>query len=348
MSTITTEVPVVELSSYRAGVRGARDSVAAALGEALRTVGFVSFVGHGVDWSLIEEIYDWAARYHGLAAEAKADHLLSGTTMGYNPIGGESHADGRPSSLNAAFFMARPGSSRNLWPREEVLPGFRQACERYYLAMDRFCHGWLLPLYAVAFGMEPTYFQERFDPSLATLRLSHYPPLPAAEGQWGIDPHTDAGFMTLLPSNPVDGLWIKPDVPAGPGWFAVRQEPQSFVVNAGDMLRRWTNDRSLSTVHRALNQSPVDRYAIPFFYDPRVDSMVQCLPSCTDVNDPPHYEPVRYGDYLRAFMRRNYAPVRGESRAGRPGGSVQLRAQGRPLVPIVAEDKRGPRGLHGP
>ncbi len=313
MSTITAEVPVIDLAAYLSGASGALDTAAEALADALRRVGFVSFVGHGVDWALIEEVYDWAARYHALPAEAKADHLLSGTTMGYNPMGGESHADGRPTSLNSAFFMARPGSSRNLWPRDEVLPGFREACERYYGTMDRFCHTWLLPLYAVAFGMPATYFQERFDPSLATLRLSHYPPMPAAEGQWGIDPHTDAGFMTLLPSNPVDGLWIKPDVQDGPGWFEVRQEPQSFVVNAGDMLRRWTNDRFLSTLHRALNVSPVDRYAIPFFFDPRVDTIVECLPTCTDRDDPPHYEPVRYGDYLRTFMRRNYAPVRGEA-----------------------------------
>jgi len=313
MSTIAAEVPVVDLAAYRTGATGACEAAAAEVGAALRTVGFVSITGHGVDWDLVEEIYDWAARYHALPDAIKHGHLLSGTSMGYNPMGGESHADGRPSSLNSAFFMARPGSRRNLWPDDADIPGFRQACERYYDTMDRFCHDWLLPLYAIAFGMPADYFQQRFDPSLATLRISHYPPIPAAEGQYGIDPHTDAGFMTLLPSNPVDGLWIKPDVVDGPGWFEVHQAPRSFVVNAGDMLRRWTNDRFLSTLHRVVNRSGTDRYAIPFFFDPRVDTIVECLPTCTDEQDPPHYESVRYGDYLRTFMRRNYASVRGEA-----------------------------------
>ena len=312
MSTITAHVPVVDLRDHCAERPGALAATAAQIGDALRTVGFVSIVGHGIDWALVEEIYDWAARYHALPLDTKLGHPLSGSSMGYNAMGGESHEEGRPSSLNAAFFMARPGSTRNRWPDDDALPGFREACERYFLAMDRFCHDRLLPLYAVAFGMEPDFFQRRFDPSLATLRISHYPPIPAGDNQFGIDPHTDAGFMTLLPSNPVDGLWIKPDVADGPGWFEVHQEPQSFVVNAGDMLRRWTNDRFLSTLHRVTNRSGIDRYAIPFFFDPRVDTIVECLPTCTDAGDPPHYESVRYGDYLRHFMRRNYAPIRAD------------------------------------
>jgi len=308
-----TTIPVLDLGDYRAGRPGAREAVAAQLRDALETVGFFSIVHTGVDWSMVEGIYAQAARYHALPLERKLGHPLGPDSMGYNPMGGESHDDERAGSLNAAFFMARPGSRRNRWPDEADVPGFRAACDEYYLAMDAFCHEWLLPLYAVALDLEPAYFQAFFDPSLATLRLSHYPPVEAAAEQWGIDPHTDAGFMTLLPSNPVAGLWIRPEIPDGPGWFEVRQEPESFIVNSGDMLRRWTNDRFLSTMHRVLNVSGVDRYAIPYFYDPRVDTMVECLPTCTDAANPPRHEPVRYGDYLRAFMARGYTRLRATS-----------------------------------
>jgi isopenicillin N synthase-like dioxygenase len=110
--------------------------------------------------------------------------------------------------------------------------------------------------------------------------------------------------MTLLPSNPVSGLMIR----RGDGtWFEVDQEPRSFIVNSGDMLRRWSNDTFLSTVHRVRNTSKTDRYAIPFFFDPRVDTVIECLPSCLDPGGEPRYEPVVYRDYLRAFMGRSYA-----------------------------------------
>jgi len=312
----TDVLPLLDLTAYRSGEPGALEALGGEMRRALEEVGFFSIVGHGVDWGLVEDIYRQAARYHALPDELKRAQAMTPRRMGYNPLGGES-IEGRMPSLNAAFFLARPASTRNQWPDEAVLPGFRAACSAYYDAMDRFCHDWLLPVIAVALRLDPAYFQSSFDPSLATLRLSHYPAVDAAADQWGIDPHTDAGFVTLLPANPVDGLWIRP----GDGdWCEVRPEPRSFVVNSGDMLRRWSNDRLRSTLHRALNRSGGDRYAIPFFYDPRVDTRIECLPTCTDAADPPRHPPIVYREYLTRFMGNSYTALRGEA-AGRPPAS---------------------------
>ncbi len=271
-------------------------------------VGFLSIVGHGVPWGQVLDIYDQAARYHELPDEVKRRHTMSASKMGYNPLGAAQRS-GLPPALNAAFFLARPGSARNQLPPEDDLPGFAAATADYYAAMDELGHT-LLPLYALAADMPADHFGRFFDPALATLRLSHYPAIAAGDNQWGIDPHSDAGFMTMLPTNPVSGLWIQ--LPSGE-WFAVRQEPESFVVNAGDMLRRWSNDRFLSTKHRALNESGGDRYAIPFFFDPRPDTVIEVLPGCVDESHPLRHEPLVYRDYLTAFMRNGYAPVRGQA-----------------------------------
>src|SRR6478735_8082240 len=188
----TDVVPLLDLTPYRSGEPGALESLGGEMRRALEDVGFFSIVGHGVDWGLVEDIYHQAARYHALPDEAKRAQAMTPRRMGYNPLGGES-IEGRMPSLNAAFFLARPASTRNQWPEEAMLPGFRAACSAYYGAMDRFCHDWLLPL-----------------------------------------------------ANPVDGLWIRPgggDPPGGGDWCEVRPEPRSFVVNSGDMLRRWSNDR---------------------------------------------------------------------------------------------------------
>ncbi len=298
----TATLPLLDLADYRAGVPGALEEVAGQLRHALTTLGFLSIVNHGVPWTQVEGIYAEAARYHALPIEAKLASPFGATKMGYSSLGGAKD-EARPPSLNAAFFMARPGSARNQMPDEAAIPGFASAVTAYYQRMDQLGHE-LLPLYAVALGMPAPYFDGYFDPSLATLRMTHYPPLPACDDQWGIDAHSDAGFMTLLPANPVSGLMLRR--PDGE-WFEVAQEAQSFIVNSGDMIRRWSNDTFLSTVHRVLNTAGTDRYAIPYFFDPRVDTVIECLPSCLETGAEPHYESVVYRDYLRSFMGRTYA-----------------------------------------
>ena len=297
----TTTLAVIDLTAYLAGEPGATQAAADEVRDALVEVGFLSIVGHGVPWDQVEEIYDWARRYHELPLDLKTDHPMDMTHMGYIGLGGAQKGERLP-ALNAAFFMGRPGSKRNRFPTEAALPGFRDAIEAYYTRMEVLGQQ-LLPLYALAARMPADHFGQFFDPSLATLRMTHYPPIDAEHDQWGIDPHCDAGFMTLLPTNTVGGLEIKGD----DGWFAVAQEPRSFVVNAGDTLRAWSNDYFKSTMHRALNSSSGDRYAIPYFFDPRPDTMIQALAGCVDAEHPMRREPYRYGDYLREFMQAGYA-----------------------------------------
>ena len=297
-----TSVPVIDLTDCFSGVRGAQAAAAGEVRSALEEVGFLSIVGHGIDWSIVEDIYGQAVRFHALDEDTKAAIPMSASLMGYVGLGGAQRGD-RPAALNAAFFMGRPGSKRNQFPDPMSLPGFQEAASRYYEAMDSMCHR-LLALYALAAEMPAGYFDGYFDPALATLRITEYPAVRAAEDQWGIDPHTDAGFMTLLPSNPLDGLQIRP---AGADWFPINQEPRSFVVNSGDMLRRWSNDRFLSTTHRAINEAGKTRYAIPFFFDPRVDAVIEALSACVPDGEAPRHEPLRYGDYLRSFMNEGYA-----------------------------------------
>ena len=303
MPVVVGTIPLLDLADVRGGVRGAREVAAQELCDALEHVGFFQIVNHGVPWSQVEDIYGIAARYHALSSEQKLAHRMSAKNMGYSPMEGQ--VRGTKPSLNAAYFLARPESRRNQWPLESDVPGFRSAVTAYYETMDRLC-GQMLELYSLAAGMPVGHFSPYFQPSLATLRMSHYPPGQAEQDQWGIDPHSDAGFMTMLPANPVNGLWIRPD---GEDWFEPRQEAESYIVNSGDMLRRWSNNRFRSTMHRVLNTSGTDRYAIPFFFDPRVDTVIECLPSCCSAESPAQFPPITYRDYLIPFMQRSYVAV---------------------------------------
>ena len=113
--------------------------------------------------------------------------------------------------------------------------------------MDRFGHR-MLPAVAAALDLAPDWFDAAFEESQFSFRLSHYPPVTAGENQFGIAPHTDVNFMTFLPQSEVPGLEVL--MPSGE-WAPVPEFPDSFAVNSGDTLHRWTNGRFRSTTHRA-------------------------------------------------------------------------------------------------
>ena len=129
----------------------------------------------------------------------------------------------------------------NKWP--DNLPGFREFLLRYWDAMEGFSQS-LLPVFATALDLPPDYFDPAFADAQCVLRLSHFPPATYRDNQFGLAPHTDANFFTVLPQANVEGLYIRPQ---GRGWIKAPRIPGSFVINAGDMCRRWTNDRFLST-----------------------------------------------------------------------------------------------------
>ena len=101
--------------------------------------------------------------------------------------------------------------------------------------------------------------------------------------------------MTFLPRSEAPGLEVL--TPSGE-WAAVPDLPDSFAVNSGDTLHRWTNGRFKSTAHRARPPVGRHRYAIPFFFGPHVDTLIECLPTCRAPGDEPRFPPITYGDYL--------------------------------------------------
>jgi len=306
-------IPILDVAPYLAGEPGARERLGAELRWAFEKVGFYYLRGHGIAASLIEATFAQAARFHALPLAEKLAVQVNEDNVGYLPMKVGQFPD-RPPSRNAAFFLRRERTpddplvragrrfhGLNQWPAG--LPGFRETALAYMQAIERLCRR-LVPIYATALDLPPDAFDEAYAEPHLILRLTHYPPLaPGEDASLSLTPHTDSGFMTLLAPNPVPRLSIQ--LPDG-RWVDAPAVDDAFVVNGGDTLHRWTNERFLSTPHRVINRSGHDRYAIPLFCDPNHDTVIECLPSCRSAAEPPKYPPVKFGDYAIWFARKNY------------------------------------------
>jgi isopenicillin N synthase-like dioxygenase len=301
-----------------AGAPGAIDATAAELRAALEGIGFFILVNHGVSRDLIERVFLEARRFHAQPSEAKIALRLNEHNNGYMAMGryavwtSEVNTNDKP-DLNEAFFVKRERPSdhplrlsgrrfvgANQWP--DALPGFRDTVLAYTDALDALGRR-LLPVCAVALDLPPGHFDAAFAESQFVFRLSHYPAVAAQPNQFGIAPHTDNNFLTFLAQTEIPGLQVR--TPSG-DWLDVPYVPDSFAVNAGDMMHRWTNGRFKSTPHRALPPVGRDRYAIPFFLGPHVETVIACLPTCQGPDNPPRFPPITYEDYLLWWYDANY------------------------------------------
>lgn len=321
-------IPVLDLGPWLAGTPGAQAQLVEQLRWASENVGFYFIKNHGVPQAMIDTAFAQAARFHAQPLEEKMKLRINKHQVGYLPMGGSTIRSSAVNKntkhdLNGALFIRRertpddpdvisgkPWRGLNQWP--ENLPGFREAVLEYWNTMEALGQK-MLTLYDDALDMPAGFFRERFQGAHINLRLSHYPPdLAAEDNQYGIAPHTDSGFVTFLPQSKVAGLEIRT---IEGKWVAAQSMPGTYVVNTGDILNRWTNGRFLSTPHRAINRSNTDRYAIPFFYDPNTDVMIECLPSCQGPDNPPKHPPQTFEEYYAWFIKMNYRHQRDEAAA---------------------------------
>jgi isopenicillin N synthase-like dioxygenase len=309
------EVPLIDLGPARGGSTADRRTVARAIDEACREIGFFAITGHGVADHLVDDLRRRAHEFFELpmAEKLASRHPVAGTNRGYHPVGLEalsaSKDEAAPPDLKE-FFHVGPVDVRddayytselgrrhfmpNIWP---LCPaGFEAATVVYYRTMSALIVE-LMRLAALALDVDERFFDDKVDRSIGTMRLNYYPAQAVAPrpGQLRASAHTDYGGFTILSGEDVPGgLQVR----TRDGWWVdVTTARTTFVVNIGDLLMRWTNDRWLSNLHRVVNPT-VDgpsgaRLSIAFFNHPNYDVLIECLPSQGEAR----HAPVLSGEY---------------------------------------------------
>jgi isopenicillin N synthase-like dioxygenase len=318
------EIPIIDVSGAIAGDRAAQQACAAQLRHAYEDVGFWFLKGHRVPQALVDRVFAEVARFHAQPLDDKLKLKINKHNIGYLAMQAATtrHSDdlarNNKPNLNEAYFVKRdlPAGhpdvvadkrfrGANLWP--SGLPGFREVIVEYCNAMEQLSLS-ILPIYALALDLSADHFEDAFREPQYTLRMSHYPYTPALqENEYGLAPHADTSFMTLLAQNKIPGLSLRT---ASGRWIDAPVIEGAFLVNSGQMLNRWSNDRFRATPHRVINKSGGDRYAIPFFFDCTIDHTMICLPTCTGPGNPPKFEPTTYAQYMTWYQSQNYDHVR--------------------------------------
>jgi isopenicillin N synthase-like dioxygenase len=312
-------VPVVDLADS-----GAPEAVDGAC----RSVGFFSLVGHGIGPDVIDRMLTATDAFFRLDTDDKLRWQPASPSInrGYAAKGTEAltyslGVEGMPPDLFEAFNIGSPED--NIWPEAYGMSDFRPALEAYFGEARRVAHR-LTAVFARALDLDPAFFGDKTDHSTDTLRVNNYEraagdadPL---EGQQRMGAHTDYGIVTILYADPVPGLQIV--APDG-SWADVLPSTGALLVNLGDLLAEWTNDRWRSTLHRVVPPprhatGPVRRRSVAFFHDGNPDALIECLPTCCTSSNPAKYPPTTAGEHVAAKLRgpRTLTPSEAVSTVG--------------------------------
>ncbi len=309
-------IPVLDLGPLREGQPGALDRLGAELRHAFTEVGFYFVRNHGIDQALLDATFAEAERFHAQPLAAKLATKIDEHNIGYMPMRGATtrvNAVGEvalPNANEAVFFKRELPAGhpdvlgkarfrgRNQWPD---LPGFRErilaTCDAFEALGLR-----LLPVYARALGLAADHFAPYFVEPMYTLRMTHYPrqePM-APANEYGLSPHLDTSFMTILAQNRIPGLSLRL---ASGEWIDAPAPEGALLVNGGMMLRRWTDGRFLATPHRVVNRSGGERYAIPFFFDASYRATMTPIAADGGAGREP---PITYPDFMTGYQQANF------------------------------------------
>jgi isopenicillin N synthase-like dioxygenase len=305
-------IPSVDLSDFLHGDTNKRNAFVQQLGKAYEEVGFVAVKNHGVPDHLIADLYKYVQEFFSLPLDKKRAYEIPELAgqRGYTSFGKE-HAKGSDAPDLKEFFQYGQ-VPRDNYKEEEYPPNvkinevstFNTTFDEAYRAFEKSGTA-LLQAIALYLDLDEHYFDNYVYNGNSILRAIHYPPI-TNEPKSAIraEQHEDINLITLLVGASADGLEV---LSKQNEWIPVTSLPEQIVVNVGDMLQRFTNNKLRSTTHRVVNPARefwhTSRFSIPFFLHPKSSMSLKCLESCIDNNNPKAYEDATAGEYLDERLR---------------------------------------------
>jgi isopenicillin N synthase-like dioxygenase len=305
-------LPVIDLDELRSG----QGDAVPAIRRAITDAGFFYVVNHGVSQGVITAAVEASRTFFSLPEEAKEKVHVDSRHRGYLGFGGSRMLGAESADLKESFVYgvehapADGGAASmlvgpNQWPAS--VPAFRDRVYSYFLAAIGVGKV-VLSGAALALGLHSDFFEPHLVDPLARGSLIHYPPKPFSERSpsrsgLGVGAHTDYGLITVLWQDQVGGLEVQHE----DQWLPVAPLPGALVINTGDLLARWSNDRLASTKHRVVSNGESDRYSMAVFLDPNRETIVDPTDCGLAKGEEPHYLPIVVGDHIAARFDSSFA-----------------------------------------
>jgi len=295
-------VPVVDISSPSA-------TSVEALDLACSNHGFFLLEGHGLD-AMIQRTWDQARRFFtGGPAFTEPIRRDADNHLGYF----DRELTKRMRDHKEVFDFIDPRcdhSDLNRWPPN--LPGFQSDLSEFFDEMAALAVRAVSLVHSALGLSQHIAYEHAGHRDTSTIRLNHYTvgdPVPADQrsgledlGPVALGHHTDPGVLTLLIQDETGGLQA---LDRSGAWIHVPPRPGTIVVNLGDVMQVWTNDRYRAAVHRVTPMTNSDRYSIPLFFNPSSDTIVEPIPDLT--NDQPRYRAFTWREFIKGRMDDNFA-----------------------------------------
>jgi isopenicillin N synthase-like dioxygenase len=306
-------IPVVDCNPLMSSDFTEKKKVGKLIDEINKDIGFFLVKNTGIDFDFIKTTLTSCEKFF-LSDEknkmtCRIDDPPENKPWGYFPRNREQLERGKDydskqkrsylNDINEQFNMQNDNPKAGLVKR--VFPSypadFKIVFPTYWRECEKLSNR-LLEAFALGLDIPETFFHNKFDACASALRVLYYPDsVKLQPGQFRASEHTDYGSLTLLYSTAPglqvkdrQGKWINVEIPWG-----------HFVVNIGDLMAFWTNDRWVSTPHRVISQdleNPVKRFSLAYFHNPNQDALVECIPSCHSSLNPIKYEKVTSGDFI--------------------------------------------------
>lgn len=310
-------IPVIDFAGMLGSDEAAKRRVADEVRSACVNAGFFYIVNHGIPQQAVDAMFDETRRFFDLPLDDKLKLRAKNTEhfCGYVSFREESSdAVNGMGDLHEAYDFATEAKTvgdltinadyravSNQWPDD--LPGFRDTMTDYAVSI-RVLTRQIFGAFALALDLPENYFDTLTDRPLSLGRLLFYPTQDPKDDQLiGNGPHTDHECFTILcQDKEIQALQVRNKRGE---WIDAPPLEGSFVVNIGDLMARWTNDRFASTLHRVANFSGKKRYSIPFFIGANPDAVIEVLPSCVSDDNPAKYGPIVTGDYVLGLISQH-------------------------------------------
>lgn len=321
----TDQIPTIDLAVLQKDSpvdRAALTALIAEVGRACEEWGFFQVINHGVSLALSQNLKEAAKAFFELPLDQKLQLKRTfENALGYND--GELTKNVR--DWKEVFDIGIEGSLElpasylgddhhthiafNQWPSS--MPHLREVCEEYISAVKKLAFT-VLDLIGQSLGLPPKHFDEHFLPSKTSrLRLNYYPVCPVPELALGVNRHTDVGAVTVLLQDDVGGLEVKRK---DGEWIRVKPDPAALVINVGDLIQVYSNDKYRSVEHRAVVNENRARYSFPLFFNPAYWVNVSPFSELIDKEQPARYRPILWGKYIRSRMDGNFKHLGVENR----------------------------------